>query len=93
MLVQNWSEKRKSTNRNVRRQDKLLMTPLYMAIVKPRCIQTWRLHPIKESVDKLETVHGRATRMIHNLPTQCYEDRRQRCIPYESAEVKFKLSR
>ena len=57
------------------------MVPLYKAIVRPHleyCIQAWRPH-LRKDIDKLERVQRRATRMIPEKLTRCYEDRLKLC--------------
>ena len=58
-----------------------LMVPLYKAIVRPHleyCIQAWRPH-LRKDIDKLERVQRRATRMIPEKLTRCYQDRLKLC--------------
>ena len=57
------------------------MIPLYKATVRPHleyCIPAWRPH-LRKDIDKLEGVQRRATRMIPEMQTRCYEDRLKLC--------------
>ena len=52
--------------RTIRYNEKLLIVPLYKAIVRPHleyCIQAWRPYR-KKDIDKLERIKRRATKMI-----------------------------
>ena len=53
----------------------------YKAIVRTHleyCIHAWRPH-LRKDIDKLERVKMRATRMIPEMQTGCYEDRLKLC--------------
>ena len=66
--------------RNIAYRDKKSMVPLYKAIVRLHleyCIQAWRPH-LRKDIYKLERVQ-RATRMIPEMQTRCYEDRLKLC--------------
>ena len=61
--------------RNIMYKEKQVIVPLYKAIVRPHleyCIQAWRPYR-KKSIDKLERIQRRATKMIQELRDLSYE--------------------
>ena len=67
--------------RTIMYKEKLLIVPLYKAIVRPHleyCIQAWRPYR-KKDTDKLERIQRRATKMLPELRDLSYESRSLQC--------------
>ena len=67
--------------RNLTYKGKMLIIPLYKAIVRPHleyCIQAWRPYR-KKDIDTLERIQRRATKMIPELRDLSYDERLKEC--------------
>ena len=63
--------------RSITCKSRTIITKLYKALVRPKleyCVQAWRPY-LQKDIDKIERVQRRATKMIEDCKSLCYEDR------------------